>query len=311
MLSSKVKKNEKDKEYKQIRASQLKFGEDLIKDKEKGKNELIFYDNKINEINNNSYNDSDMEDEIRSSIAINMTNERNFIRTSMIDLMKDNDNNNDIDKNIDKIEEEEENEIKEDIKEENKPDYEGIIYKKRKSSFIKYYYQIKNCSLYWFENQTSIKPENKISLENITIINPKEDQNKFSIKSHYKGGEQEDQFKCNSLQEKNALINAISKVINDSKEINNFIKFEKIEIKKRNIIIKDHLKTNKKLEGVNIEKNILEYLKTGKYFNIDKNKFEKETKKNLGKENKKSDTEAINIAYDRSWNAIRDGQIST
>ena len=29
------------------------------------------------------------------------------------------------------------------------------------------------------------------------------------------------------------------------------------------------------------------------------------------KENKKSDEEAINIAYDRSWNAIRDGQIST
>ena len=41
MLSSKVKKNEKDKEYEQIRASQLKFGEDLIKDKEKGKNELL------------------------------------------------------------------------------------------------------------------------------------------------------------------------------------------------------------------------------------------------------------------------------
>ena len=29
------------------------------------------------------------------------------------------------------------------------------------------------------------------------------------------------------------------------------------------------------------------------------------------KENKKSDEEAINVAYDRSWNAIRDGQIST
>lgn len=29
------------------------------------------------------------------------------------------------------------------------------------------------------------------------------------------------------------------------------------------------------------------------------------------KENKKSDAEATNIAYDRSWNAIRDGQIST
>ncbi len=29
------------------------------------------------------------------------------------------------------------------------------------------------------------------------------------------------------------------------------------------------------------------------------------------KENKKSDSDAINIAYDRSWNAIRDGQIST
>ena len=29
------------------------------------------------------------------------------------------------------------------------------------------------------------------------------------------------------------------------------------------------------------------------------------------KENKKSDSDAINVAYDRSWNAIRDGQIST
>ena len=29
------------------------------------------------------------------------------------------------------------------------------------------------------------------------------------------------------------------------------------------------------------------------------------------KENNKSDYDAINIAYDRSWNAIRDGQIST
>ena len=29
------------------------------------------------------------------------------------------------------------------------------------------------------------------------------------------------------------------------------------------------------------------------------------------KSNKKSDSEAINVAYDRSWNAIRDGQIST
>jgi preprotein translocase subunit SecD len=29
------------------------------------------------------------------------------------------------------------------------------------------------------------------------------------------------------------------------------------------------------------------------------------------KENKKSDEEAINVAYDRSRNAIRDGQIST
>jgi preprotein translocase subunit SecD len=29
------------------------------------------------------------------------------------------------------------------------------------------------------------------------------------------------------------------------------------------------------------------------------------------KENKKSDSDAINVAYDRSWNAIRDWQIST
>ena len=301
MLSAKVKKNDKDKEYIQIKASQLKFGDELINNEEKEENKLALFKTDMNEINDNNYNynDSDIDEEIRSSIAVNIMKEKNYIKTSMIEFFQgyDNDNHNinnynnndDLNNNsneiMDKIEEmEEENEIKEDVEEETKPDYEGFIYKKIKKNYIKYYYQIKNCSLYWFEKQTSTKPENKISLENITIINSKEEPNKFSIKSNYKGGIQEDQFKCNSQEEKNNLINAISKVRNDSKEIFNLIKFPKIMIKERKKVIKDYFKINNKLDEVNIEKDITELLKTGNYFKIDKKKFEKEIKNNIEKE---------------------------
>ena len=284
ILSSKIKKNEKDKEYLKIRASQLKFGNEIQKDKGNG-----FDDDNLNidNIKNNINDNSDYEEEIRNSIVPNTTREKNYIKSSVIDLMGDNE---EIEDQIE--EEEEENEIKEDLEEDSKIDYKGVFFKKRTTSFSKYFYQIKNCGLYWYEDQKYLKPENKISLEDVTVINAETDPIKFSLKpNNSKGGEKEYKFKCNTQEEKVALINAINKAKNCSKEIKDAIQFPKIEIKERKKVIKDYLQPNNKINGTNIEENIFGYLKSGKYFKIDKKKMQKAIKSfNEKKENESEGT---------------------
>ena len=271
ILSSKIKKNEKDKEYLKIRASQLKFGNEIKKDKG---NEFDDDNLNIDNIKNNINDNSDYEEEIRNSIVPNTTREKNYIKSSVIDLMGDNE---EIEDQFE--EEEEENEIKEDLEEDSKIDYEGVFFKKRTTSFSKYFYQIKNCGLYWYEDQKYLKPENKISLEEVTVINAETDPIKFSLKpNNSKGGEKEYKFKCNTQEEKVALINAINKAKNCSKEIKDAIQFPKIEIKERKKVIKDYLQLNNKINGTNIEENIFGYLKIGKYFKIDKKKMQKAIK---------------------------------
>ena len=274
ILSSKIKKNDKDKEYLKIRASQFKFGNEIVSNGQLEENELYEDNNiEVNNINNN--NNSDMEEEIRSSIAVNITNDKNYIRKSVVDFIEDND-----DLEEENEEEEEENEIKEDLEEDKKPDYEGVFYKKRTASFAKYFYQIKNCGLYWFEEQASTKPKNKLSLENITIVNSNAEPYKFSLKQNSKGRVEEYKFKCNTQVEKNNLINAITKAKNESKEVKDVIQFPKIEIKERKKVIKD-LKSYNKVNDTNIEDNIFEFLKTGQFFKIDKKKMEKAIKNNI------------------------------
>ena len=285
ILSSKIKKNDKDKEYFKLRTSQLKFGNEIVQKNKKSGNE--FDDDNNIDINNFNNNNSDFEDELRRSIAPNNTKEKNYIRTSLINLMGDKD---DLEEEFE--EEEEENEIKEDLDEDNKPDYEGVFFRKRTTSFSRYFYQVKNRGLYWFEDQKSSKPENKISLEDATIINTETEPNKFTIKSIDKGGEKEYKFKFNTKEEKNALINAISKAKNDSKEIKDVTQFPKIKIKERKKVILDYSKSNnKQINDTNIEDNIFEFLKTGKYFPIEKKKMKKAIKNNVEKKRTMSEKE--------------------
>ena len=91
---------------------------------------------------------------------------------------------------------------------------------------------------------------------------------------------EEYKFKCNTQVEKNNLINAITKAKNESKEVKDVIQFPKIEIKERKKVIKD-LKSYNKVNDTNIEDNIFEFLKTGKFFKIDKKKMEKAIKNNI------------------------------
>ena len=280
ILSSIIKKNNKDKEYKKIRASQLKFGNEI--DDENKIDKEWEEGNKIN-------NDNE-EDDLARSVQINVDNEENYIKVNLEDFLKDNDDEKE-DYNED--EEEEDDDIKQDKEEDSKIDYEGFFYKRSNSSYKKYYYQIKNCGLYWFENQKSTKPKNKLSLKDATIINNDKELNKFSLKLKEKDVDKEYKFKCNLEEEKNALIKAMTKVINNSKNMKEGIDIPTIEIKERKKVIKDYFQTKNKLKANYIEERVFDYLKTGKYFKINKDKMEKAIKTNKEKKKKEKEIEKM------------------
>ena len=208
----------------------------------------------------------------------------------MEDFLKDNDDDKE-DNNED--EEEEDDDIKQDKEEDSKIDYEGFFYKRSNSSYKKYYYQIKNCGLYWFENQKSTKPKNKLSLKDATIINNDKELIKFSLKLKEKDVDKEYKFKCNLEEEKNALIKAMTKVINNSKNVKEGIDIPTIEIKERKKVIKDYFQTKNKLKANYIEERVFDYLKTGKYFKINKDKMEKAIKTNKEKKKKEKEIEKM------------------
>ena len=81
----------------------------------------------------------------------------------------------------------------------------------------------------------------------------------------------------------------MTKAINNSKKETNGIQMETIEIKERKKVIKDYLNENNKIDIHYIEDTIFEYVKSGKYFQINKQKMEKQIK--INKEKKKKEKE--------------------
>ena len=297
ILSSKIKKNEKDKEYFKIRASQLKFGNEIDPSGRKSWNEIGENANNIENEN------SDTEDEIRSSIVVNISKEENYLKTSLVDFMKDNE-----EMEYEVENDYEENEIKEDFEEEDiKPEYQGVFYKKRAASFTKYFYQIKNFGLYWFDDQTSNKPKDKLSLEEVSIINTETEPIKFILKSNSKEGEKEYKFKFNTKEEKNALIQAISKTKRNYKDIKNIntLDIPTIEIKERKMVIKDYFTIKKKIKEINIADNIFEYLKNGQFFKIDKKRMKKAIENQKEKKEKEEGKDVIPAQEQSMKNKIK------
>ena len=279
LLSSKIKKNSKDKKYLKIKESKIKYGDEIEQNEENSNDES-------DEGNKSDDSNSDLEEEEVKNVQLNIDGEENYIKTNMENFFKDNED--DIEDEKDK--EEEESEMREDFDENLKPDLDGYFYKKANASYKKYYFQIKNCGLYWFEDQKTTTAKNKLSLKNVVIVNSDKKPTKFLLKNSNEN-DKEYRFKCNTEEEKNALVESITKSINNSKEIKNTIQIPKIEIKERKKIIKDYLKSNNKIKGTYIEDKILEYLKTGKYFKINKQKMEKVLKNNMKKKQKEKEKE--------------------
>jgi hypothetical protein len=147
------------------------------------------------------------------------------------------------------------------VKEKCDIDYEGFLHKKAFQFYKKFYFQIKNDSLYMFKNNISNIILNKFPLKNIDkVIDYKE--RKFILKILEKFKEEnnnmnnmnndnnnnvkknkkyfrEHKFKCENKKEKQLWIIAISKAIKKAKNEINIQTTQKIEIKEYKLIIND------------------------------------------------------------------------
>ena len=272
ILSYKIKRNNKDKDYLMLKESRIKFGND-IKD-----NDIEENVDKIDSDNDSGNNDSGIEEKFEKMRVNFLANEKFCLRASLRTFLNDNESD---DENEDE-EEEEENEIKEDIEEDSKVELEGFIYKKKIGIYKKYFFQIKNCGLYLFEERNSKIPIDKFPLKNVIIKNNEKELNKFLLIANEKGNQIEYNFKCDTDEIKNSVIRTMKKSINEENNKKDTLKLEKIEFKERKKIIKDLPKiVDNKFN--NIEDKILEYLKTGKYFKLNEKKMEREIKNNIKK----------------------------
>ena len=214
---------------------------------------------------------------------------KSCITTNIKEFLNESDDGEEEEEEEEEEKDEGDDEIKKDKEEDSKIDIEGFFQKKSGSSYKKYYYQVKNYGLYWFEDQKKTKPKNKLSLKDATLINPKSQLTEFSLKLREKNADKEYKFKCNNEQEKYNLVKSITKAINNSKKVINGIQLETIEIKERKKVIRDYLNANNKIQINYIEDQIFEYVKTGKYFLINKERMERQMK--INKEKRKKEIE--------------------
>ena len=139
-----------------------------------------------------------------------------------------------------------------------------------------------------FEDQDSKMPKYKISLKDATPSSPspKSESTEISLKLKENNIDKEYIFKCNNEQEKYNLIKALTKAINNSKNEINGIQMETIKIKERKLEIIDNLIEKNKIGINDIEDHIFEFVKDGKYFQIDEKKMERQMEINKEKRKK-------------------------
>ena len=244
-LYKQIRKSSKDKLYITQTDSETKRGEEIKND-----NQEIW-----NEGNDNE--SSDLEVQLKKVETVNYE-----------DFMGNSGEENE-------EEEEDDDEIIVDKQKDSKIDCQGFFKKKSGLTFNNYYYQIKNNGLYLFEDQDSKMPKYKISLKDATPSSPspKSESTEISLKLKENNIDKEYIFKCNNEQEKYNLIKALTKAINNSKNEINGIQMETIKIKERKLEIIDNLIEKNKIGINDIEDHIFEFVKDGKYFQIDEKKW--------------------------------------
>ena len=266
LLGEKIRKDDKEKKILQ-KISEENFGNNIVDVNDKN-------NEKLDNIKDNGLN---LDDEKEQKWTI--------VKSSLGEFLKDfsdGDEDIDIENNRVTINNLNINENNNEYIENSNIDFEGFLHKKAFQFYKKFYFQIKNDSLYMFKTKFSNIILNKYSLKNIDKIEDYK-QNKFILKilenfnennnkknnNNNKKYFREHKFKCVNENEKKLWIIAISKAIKKIKMDVNIQFSPKIEIKEYKIIIKDFFNLkNIKIDEPYMKIKVLSSLIEENYFQI-------------------------------------------
>ena len=250
---------------------------------EKMKNEIKYEENEENE------NEIEKEEEKKE--------EEETVGISLDDFLNDNEEDSDNEKEEEKKEEEnkeEENKNKI-IEQEEVSDivHEGIMQKKKKTSWQVRFFQLKNGYLYWFKDKNSSIIQNKISIKNtlkveshkeckfLMVIGEGNDEKGNAQGKIYK-------FACNTEEEKQEWVNAIT---NEMKRLKGEIENKnetKLELKLKKKYIKDLFKLkNIGSDRTYIKNKTLESMENETFFKLSEKKIKEMKMKKLKEEEEK------------------------
>ena len=156
--------------------------------------------------------------------------------------------------------------------------YEGYMEKKSHSTWQTRYFQVKNGYLYWFKDKSSSIVQNKISIKNTLRVDSHKDK-KFMIfvkdpiseSKEEKDGKKEKsggklyKFACQTEEEKNAWVSAITSEMKKLKKTNEKTNDNKLQIPTRKKIIIDYFNLPE-IDMTYMSKKVLEQINLENYF---------------------------------------------
>ena len=188
--------------------------------------------------------------------------------------------------------------------------YEGFMQKKTHRTWQSRYFQVKNGYLYWFKDKSSSIIQNKISIKNTLRVDSHKDKKFMMVVSlndsddkECKGNEEDGQkskeydgkvykFACQTNEERDAWVNAITKEMIRLKKGEEKTKLYKLEIPMRKKIIKDYFN----LSGFNddfyyMKRSVLEEMDQEDFFKPSKRKIEALKRKKMREEKERTKIE--------------------
>ena len=182
--------------------------------------------------------------------------------------------------------------------------------KKTYSTWQSRYFQVKNGYLYWFKDKSSSIIQNKISIKNTLRVDSHKDKKFMMVVSlndsddkECKGNEEDGQkskeydgkvykFACQTNEERDAWVNAITKEMIRLKKGEEKTKLYKLEIPMRKKIIKDYFN----LSGFNddfyyMKRSVLEEMDQEDFFKPSKRKIEALKRKKMREEKERTKIE--------------------
>ena len=280
-----------------------------LEKKEKEKLEKKEKNGKNTKNQKNGENENDEEEEIEEE-ENNEEDNINIIKYDLDDfLIDDPEEQEEKDEEINeffKYEEEDKDAEQEEISDIT---YEGYMQKKSNTIWQTRYFQVKNGYLYWYKDKSSSVVQNKISIKNTLRVDSHKDKkfmmivkenisenndNDVSGETKKESGGKIYKFACQTDEEKNAWVSAITQEMKKLKKINERTSDNKLEITVRKKIIIDYFNLpDLDKDLLYMRKKVLEEINAEKYFKPSLRRIEtlRRKQKREEKERKKKEKE--------------------